>query len=141
MLILTMYVPLLVQRLRDNNGMVFYLVSQNVEYYTMFKCDFNYEIYLDCISNNVKRCFSQFRISSHHLEIALGKYNNISRNERKWKLCNCNMVESEYHFLLYCRMYNDLRRKYNIRCNWPNLTRFKNLLLSQNVKVINAIYF
>ena len=51
------------------------------------------------------------------------------------------MVESEYNFLLYCPIYNDLRRKYNIRCNWPNLTRFKNLLLSQNVKVINAIYF
>jgi len=43
------------------------------------------------------------------------------------------MVESEYNFLLYCPIYNDLRRKYNIRCNWPNLTRFKNLLSSQNV--------
>jgi len=84
-----------------NNGMVFYIVSQNMEYYTMFKCDFNYENYLDCISNNnVKRCFSQFRISSPHLEIELGRYNNIGRNERTCKLCNCNMVEYEYHFLL-----------------------------------------
>ena len=95
---------------------------------------------LDCISNNnVKRCSSQFRISSHHLEIELGRYNNIGRNERKRKLCNCNMVESEYHFLLCCPIYNDLRRKYNIRCNWPNSTRCKNLLSSQNVKVINNV--
>ena len=106
----------------------------------MCKCDFNYEKYLDCISNNnVKRCFSQFRIFSHHLEIELGRYNNIGRYERKCKLCNCNMVESEYHFLLCCPIYNDLRRKYNIRCNWPNLTRFKHLLSRQNVKVINNL--
>ena len=58
----------------------------------MFKCDFNYENYLDCISNNVKRCLSQFRIYSHHLEIELGRSNNIGRNERKYKLCNSNMV-------------------------------------------------
>jgi len=39
-------------------------------------------------------------------------------------------------------MYNDLRRKYNIRYNWPNLTRFKNILSSQNVKVIyNVVKF
>ena len=49
------------------------------------------------------------------------------------------MVESEYLFLLWCPMYNDLRRKYNIRYNWPNLTRFKNILSSQNVKVINNV--
>jgi len=47
------------------------------------------------------------------------------------------MVESEYHFLLCCPIYNDLRRKYNIRCNWRNWTRFKNL--RQNVKVINNL--
>ena len=56
------YVPLLVQRLRDQyvqqwHG-VLYSQSTNGISYTMFKCDFNYEKYLDCISNNnVKRCF------------------------------------------------------------------------------------
>ena len=106
----------------------------------MFKCDFKYEKYLDCIgNNNVKYCFSQFRLPLHQLEIELGRYNNIGRNERKCKLCNCNMVESEYYFLLCCPIYNVLRREYNIRCNWPNLTRFKNLLSSQNVKVSNNV--
>ena len=46
-------------------------------------------------NNNVKRCFSQFRISSYLLEIELSRYNNIGRNERKCKLCNNIMVESE----------------------------------------------
>jgi len=60
----------------------------------MFKYDFNYEKYLDCISNtNVTRYFSQFRISSHYLEIELGRYDNIGRNKRTCELCNCNMVE------------------------------------------------
>ena len=88
---------------------------------------------MDCFShNNVKRFFSQFRIYSHYLEIELGRYNIIGRNERKCKLCNSNMIESEYHFSICCPIYNDLCRTYNIRCNWPNLTSFKNLLSSQN---------
>jgi len=41
-----------------NNDMMFYLVSQQMEYFTMFKFYFNYEKYLEYISNdNVKRCF------------------------------------------------------------------------------------
>ena len=55
------YVPLLVQRLRDQYVQQWYgvLSSQSImEYFTMFKCDFQYEYYLDCIcNNNVKRCF------------------------------------------------------------------------------------
>ena len=55
------------------------------------------------------------------------------------KVTHICISESEDHFLLCCPMYNDLRRKYNIRCNWPNLTRFKNLLSRQNVKCINNV--
>ena len=104
--------------------------QSNMEYYTMCKSDFNYEKYLDFISiTNVKRCFSQFRISSHLLEIELSRYNNIGRNERKCKICNNNNQNISSCYVV--QFYYDLRREYNMRCNWPNLTRFKNLLSSQ----------
>ena len=81
--------------------------------------------------------FSQFRIFSHHLESDLGRYNNIGRNERKCHSCYSNMIESEHHFLLCCPIYNDLRRKYISRCNWPNLTHLNNVakIISEAMKI------
>ena len=55
---------------------------------------------------------SRFRLGSHHLEIENGRYNNIQRSERNCKLCTQNLVESEYHFLLCCPLYRELRTKY-----------------------------
>ena len=111
-----------------------------LEYYRMFKTEFAYEKYLDCInSKNHKQQLSRFRLSAHKLEIETGRYNNIPRDERKCKLCNLNTVESEYHFLLICPIYKDLRTKYSIRTNWPNLAKFKNILSCQNTQVINNV--
>ena len=52
-------------------------------------------------------------LSYHNLAIERGRYENTPRDERICKNCNLNMVENEYHFLLVCPMYRDLRRKYS----------------------------
>ena len=111
-----------------------------LEYYKMFKTEFAYEKYLDCINNrNNKQQLSRFRLSTHKLEKETGRYNSIPIDERKCKLCNANTVESEYHFFLTCSIYKDLRTKYCIRSNWPNLVKFKNILSCQNTTVINNV--
>ena len=113
-----------------NNDMVFYLVSQT---WNTTQCAnvilIMKSIWIVLVKIMLKVVFLS---SSHYLEIELSRYNNTDRNERKCKLCNSYMVESEYQFLLCCPIYYDLRREYNMRCNWPNLTCFKNLLSSQN---------
>ena len=44
-------------------------------------------------------------------------------------------VESEYHFLLVCQKYNNIRSKFIKQHHWPTINMFKNLLSSKNRKV------
>ena len=59
---------------------------------------------------------------------------DISRKDRLCTCCNMHVVESEFHFLLVCPAYHDIRRKYltSYFCRWPTLNKFK--LLMQNGK-------
>lgn len=126
------YSPLLTQRVRDQYIQTWYdnLTSQpKMEYYCRFKKEFLFEEYLTCVKNDKHRKeLSRFRLSSHSLEIETGRYTNINRDNRKCKLCSHDTVESEYHFLLCCTAYSDLRKKYHIKFNWPNMAKFKYLM-------------
>ena len=56
---------------------------------------------------------SKFRMSSHRLEIEAGRWvrvNRVPANERKCTLCN--VIENEYHFVIECQRYTELRKKY-----------------------------
>ena len=76
---------------------------------------FSYELYLDNITNDKRRkTLTRFRLSLHRLFIETSRYNGTPRNERKCVLCTQNVCESEYHFLLYCSLFEELRTKYNI---------------------------
>ena len=53
---------------------------------------------------------SKFQCSANKLLVDRGRYQNVERNRRICKNCNKNMVEDEYHFLLACPAYRDLRK-------------------------------
>ena len=74
------------------------------------------------------------RMSSHNLEIEAGRYLGIDRNQRTCKLCNFNVVESEYHFVMCCPKYADLRDKYLGRIPWPSFNKFVTVMSSTNRK-------
>ena len=103
--------------------------------YSRYKHTFNLEQYLDSIHDKkFKIALSRFRLSSHRLEVERGRYRDIARSDRKCKLCTQNSIENEYHFLLSCPQYINLRRKYLKRCywSWPTLNKFDNLMMSTN---------
>ena len=84
------------------------------------------------IQSNIKalewsQYYSRLRLSSHNLAIETGRYTSIPRRERICTFCNTNVVENEFHFLLACPYYIDLRRKYlpAYYCSWPSLHKFK----------------
>ena len=60
------------------------------------------------------------------------KPNVIPRNERKCPVCS--KLEDEFHFLLLCPLYSDLRKTYINRyfLSHPNILKFKELLTSEN---------
>jgi len=90
---------------------------------------------------SVNPALAKFRTSAHELAIETGRYTNTPQNERLWKSCNINLVESEYHFLLVCPKYRELRTKFfkPYYFHWPSFNKFESLMCSNNKKTIYNI--
>jgi hypothetical protein len=105
--------------------------ASKLEAYKLFKDTFTCEKYLNCIENLKHRtAFKRFRCSAHKLMIEEGRYRNITRDERICRMCNMNIVESEYHFLLVCPFYRELRTSNlpQYYCSWPSIQKFSSLM-------------
>lgn len=104
---------------------------------------FEYNIYLDILTvEKFRRNLSKLRLSSHRLEVEVGRWakpNKISLNERKCKICD--VLEDEFHFVLECIPYKDLRERYIHAYYWkrPNMPKFIDLLTSENEKVLKQL--
>ena len=105
----------------------------------VYKCTFEFENYLNSIQiKKFRIALTKFRLSSHKLEIERGRYHNIPKENRKCKFCLMNTIENEYHFLLICPKYSELRKQYlnSYYCRWPTLNKFDRLLESKDNKTV-----
>jgi exonuclease III len=105
--------------------------SEKLCTYAIFKQSFVMEPYLTCVQNTKHRkCLTRFRISAHDLAIERGRYQKIERHNRLCKCCNMNVIENEYHFLLVCPAYAEIRKSClnQYYCHWPNIQKFVNLM-------------
>ena len=84
----------------------------------------------------LRKYMSRFRLSSHLLAIETGRYNGTERQHRICNLCNHNQIESEYHILLCCPAYSNIRIKYFGNIPWPNMHMFINIMSSKGRKAI-----
>ena len=52
-----------------------------------------------------------------------------------------SQIESEYHFLLVCPLYKELRRKRfkPYSCHWPNLNKIDQLMLANSKQVTLSV--
>ena len=50
------------------------------------------------------------RFSSHNLFIETGRYFSTNKNERNCIFCDLGVIEDEFHFILQCSRYTDLRK-------------------------------
>jgi hypothetical protein len=116
--------------------------SNRLSSYCLYKNNFEYENYLDQIKDNkIRITLTRFKLSSHSLEIETGRYDNIPREERICKHCNMNTVETEYHFLLVCPKYSNLRKKYfkHYFCRWPTVQKFETVMNTKSKKQQNNL--
>ena len=82
--------------------------------YIKFKADFQFEKYLYINSSVIRTAITQFRVSSHHLEIEKGRHHKpkpIPKENRKCLKCDNDDVEDEIHFILHCTKYQEPRAK------------------------------
>ena len=120
-------------------------VKSSLTLYKELKHRFELSDYLNIIQNfNLRKYISKLRLSSHMLKIESGRHTNIPKNERKCNICNSNDIEDEYHFVIVCPLYTDIRKMYidKFYYNRPSMHKFILLLTNNKTKVLNklAIY-
>ena len=77
------------------------------------------------VNKNIEDKFSEkgFVDILTHFDIVFlcekGRYHNIEIGKRIYQMCDMNDVEDEYHFILKCPFYTNLRHLYILR----NITR------------------
>ena len=82
---------------------------------------------------------SKLRVSSHRLEIEVGRWSRPNRTPLDERKCfRCQKLEDEFHFLFECELHSDLRHRYLKRYFWnrPNILKLKELMSSSNKKII-----
>ena len=78
--------------------------------YIIFKNEFTVENYIKYHMHKRKRSLlSQLRLGILPLAIETGRYCNVPLNDRLCKVCNDNVIENEFHFVMKCTLYQDLR--------------------------------
>jgi hypothetical protein len=87
--------------------------------YCLFKETREEEFYLSSeisIPHRLKSQLARFRTGNHCLEIEVGRHSKVSPENRVCKFCkennNVDIVENEYHVLLECFMYSEIRNFY-----------------------------
>ena len=94
--------------------------SSKLKTYSKFKRTIGMEYYLSNIHKTKDRIsMTKFRLSNHNLMIEKGRHNNIESCNRFCPFCP-NCVEDEYHFLIICPAYSDIRLKLLNQINTEN---------------------
>jgi hypothetical protein len=88
---------------------------------------------------------TRLRVSSHRLRIESERYGRgrVERHERTCQFCDANELEDEYHFVIKCSAYENLRSQYIKRYVYirPSMAKFIELLQSQSHKVLTNLYY
>ena len=117
-------------------------LSSSVYIYKEIKQTFEISSQLFILNKKkLRNAIAKLRLSSHQLNIEIGRRRNIVRADRKCTLCNLNEIEYEYHFTLICPMYNDLRKEYLQKYFYvkPSVAKFITLLNSSKQNVFKKI--
>ena len=118
--------------------------------YKLLKNELRLEPYLNYnFPKYVYRSIARFRLSSHNLNIELGRHKRpfLPADERFCTRCNCDLVEDEFHCLMVCTHWNDIRAElfetvFNLIENFSVLTpraQFLSIMNSKNNDIIYAL--
>ena len=104
---------MVIQRTHDQFYQEFYAsinLSSKMETFKTISKHFKLEKYMTSVDVEKHRiALSRFRCSAHKLMIEEGRFRGIGRSPRICPLCPMNIIEDQYHFLLVCPVYRELR--------------------------------
>ena len=68
-------------------------------------------IYDNYVQTTKLQKLTRIRTSCHSLAIELGRHTR-TRKSKEMRLCHCNEMEDENHFVLKCHSYDNIRQQY-----------------------------
>jgi len=118
--------------------------------YQLFKTNFNLENYLICLKQNSRKLMCKLRVGILDLMIEIGRYHKphkIPLSERVCNFCKDNQIEDEFHFLMSCSKFLEIRTNFfhsieEINFDFKNYTldmKFTFLLSCQDTEVISKL--
>ena len=139
------FMSVLKQRLTDNFVQNWHSRLEESSRAVMYRsiASFQFQPYLHHLNvTKFSQSLSRLRVSSHRLEIEAGRWvrpHSIPVNDRKCLLCQ--VLEDEFHFVLECQMYTELRRKYIPRYYYsrPSMSKFVELINTTNTKYLKNL--
>lgn len=140
------FISLFLQRLKDQYLQRWFekiYLSSKLTTYRGFKTTYDHEFYLNFIINRkYRRTIAQFRVSAHDLEIERGWYSGVPRNDSICRLCR-RTIEDEFHFVLICITYKDLRQKHLPNyCQLTSLYKFNKLMnVTDKTTLMNLVLY
>ena len=139
------FILTLKQRLSDNSIQNWHSRLESSSRATFYSsvAIFQLQPYLEKI-NVVKfqKAVSRLRVASHRLEIEAGRWARPNRIPINDRICRvCKVLEDEYHFVIECRLYEELRNKHIPKYYWlrPSMLKFVQLMKSDKVKLIRNV--
>ena len=104
---------------------------------------FQFQPYLENINVfKYMQAFIKLRMSSHRLAVESDRWVSPARIPMHERKCtNCEVIEGEYHFVIECCRYTELREKYISRYYWriPSMFKFVKLLNLTNMKLLRNL--
>ena len=90
--------------------------------YVKFKNKYGSEHYVKHLQSRRKRSLSaQFRLGVLQLRIETGRFRNLPYEQRICQLCELNKVEDEFHFIMECPLYDNVRHELFRKAERQNL--------------------
>ena len=81
-------------------------------------------------------------MSSYRLQIEIGRWHKPKPSPLNERKCvHCNIIEDEFHFVLECQKYTDIRKKYINKYyqSRQNIQKFVELIISSKSKTIKDL--
>ena len=116
------------------------LESEKCFHYKNFGMKYEVKRYFELLVPSLWIPFCRFRTGNHKFPVEIYSWSKLfkHRNERKCTICNLNEIGDEYHYLMICPIFEELRDEYLpvFYRNRPTTFKFHKLMKTENKKLL-----
>ena len=114
--------------------------EENYFYYNQFNSEYSFKNYFTILPADLWRPLCKFRTKNHRLPVEFYSWEKFKKPhcERLCNICNLNDIGDEYHYVMVCPVFNELRDLYLAPYykNRPSVYKFISLMKCEKKKTL-----